>query len=252
MDGYILSDEDASKSVGSRFRNTIGTSIASLSSSARRAATNAAETFGSNESGYRDLDGDATPASRVEAIEAAEKAGSESAYARAARLLRGSDKKAEDKKADDESEEPSPALAVSALPDAYVQMDDDGPRTKHSSLATTLSRASAAVIASFKTKPASKDKDGGARLSAKPYIAEFAEPMARHEAPTSTPALVAAHMSAAATLDGVSAHSGGLWSLKAKLVVLEKEREEAQGTFLFIHALVFFRSRVRRSATPSP
>lgn len=195
MEGYVLSDDAPKASVAARLRTA-------LSTSARRAG----ETLAGDADGYADLGGEAAPASRVEEVEAAEKKGS--AYTRAARLLRGDNK---------EVEEPA-APAV----DAYVTMDD-GPRKQPSRLATTWSRASAAVLKSFKSKPTLEDCDGGSRLSAKPYVDELGDPAVRNEAAGN----VAAQMSASAALDAVTPHSGGLWALKARLVTVDNDRQKA-------------------------
>lgn len=197
MEGYVLSEDGAPKaSVASRLRTA-------LSTSARRAG----ESLAGDADGYTDLGGEAVPASRVEEIEAAEKKGS--AYTRAARLLRGDN--------NNDVEEP-----VVPATDAYVTMDD-GPRPKHSRFASTLSRASAAVLKSFKSKPTLEVCDGGSRLSSKPYVDELGDPAARNVAAGND----AAQISASAALDAVTPHSGGLWALKARLVTVDNDRQKA-------------------------
>lgn len=131
MEDYLRADdEDAKKSVGARLRH----SIASLSSSARRATANAAESFRDSDNCYTDLQGEAAPKSRVDALEVA--AESETKYARATRMLRGEKKR---EPAASRPEDPSPT-ATAPSGDTYIQMDDGDTFVKsHSSLVLTAS-----------------------------------------------------------------------------------------------------------------
>lgn len=131
MEDYLRADDDdAKKSVGARLRD----SIASLSTTARRATANAAESLNDSDNCYTDLQGEAAPMSRVDALEAA--AENETAYARAARLLRG-EKKREPPAL--RPEDPSPSVTAPSG-DTYVQMDDGDTLIKsHSSIVLAAS-----------------------------------------------------------------------------------------------------------------
>lgn len=187
--GKYFEHDKSTSSVATRFRS----SIASLSSSARAAWSEAPSVVGlhEEENSYQDLEGDAAPKSRVDAIEAEQEKG-------LSRLLK--------KKPESEAQqEESPAAA-----DSYVRMSDGsvvgGPAAKQPlvSLASTFSHM-------FNKPKAKQDTIPRARLSAKPYAGDFAPSTSYLEATTTE-----------------MAPGGGLWALKAKLVAIEKEIAVAQ------------------------
>ena len=198
VDGYVsVQDDEMPKA-----------SMASmLLSRARQTMAATAEMF--DDRGYKDLDGDRAP-TRLEKAEM----------------------QFEELRVTEIPEEP-PSKPVVYASENYAQLDDgeepQEPTAMVAAASSFFSRASDA-IASLQ-KPSKKKEDQWeppARLDARPFISEedYTASTLRYELPEEPAGIIAARMEREATEKGFT--TGNLWSLKARLVTLNKELDKAR------------------------